>query len=38
MITTDGGSLQLTASVSPIRCHKKTVTWSVVNGTGTGDY
>jgi len=34
MITTDGGQLQLTATVTPSDATNKTVTWSIVNGTG----
>ncbi len=33
-ITTDNGTLQLTATVSPSDATNKTVTWSMVNGTG----
>ena len=33
-ITTDNGTLQLTATVAPTNATNKTVTWSVVNGTG----
>ena len=33
-ITTDNGTLQLTAAVTPADATNKTVTWSVVNGTG----
>jgi len=33
-ISTDGGSLQLTATVIPAFADNKTVTWSVINGTG----
>ena len=33
-ITTDNGTLQLTATVTPADATNKTVTWSVVNGTG----
>ena len=33
-ITTDNGTLQLTATVTPTDATNKTVTWSVVNGTG----
>lgn len=33
-ITTDNGSLQLTAVVTPVYVSIHTVTWSVVNGTG----
>ena len=33
-ITTDNGTLQLTAAVSPTTATNKAVTWSVVNGTG----
>ncbi len=33
-ITTDNGTLQLTASVSPSNATDKTVTWSIINGTG----
>jgi uncharacterized protein YjdB len=32
-ITTDNGSLQLTASVLPVNATDKTVTWSIVNGS-----
>jgi len=34
VISSDNGTLQLTASVSPADATNKTVTWSVVNGTG----
>lgn len=34
IITQDNGSLQLTASVTPANANNKTVTWSLVNGTG----
>ena len=34
LITTDNGTLQLTATVTPTTATNKTVTWSVVNGTG----
>ena len=33
-ITSDNGTLQLTATVAPTNATNKTVTWSVVNGTG----
>ena len=33
-ITADNGTLQLTATVTPADATNKTVTWSVVNGTG----
>ena len=33
-ITTDNGTLQLTATVTPSDATNKAVTWSVVNGTG----
>ena len=33
-ISTDGGTLQLTATVSPPGATDKTVTWSIINGTG----
>ena len=33
-ITTDNGTLQLTATVTPSDATNKTVTWSMVNGTG----
>ena len=33
-ITTDNGTLQLTATVTPSDATNKTVTWSVINGTG----
>ena len=33
-ITTDNGSLQLTAAVLPANATVKTVTWSIINGTG----
>jgi uncharacterized protein YjdB len=33
-ITTDNGTLQLSATVSPSNATNKTVTWSVSNGTG----
>ncbi len=31
---TDNGTLQLTATVTPSDATNKTVTWSIVNGTG----
>jgi uncharacterized protein YjdB len=34
IITQDNGTLQLTANVLPLNAGIKTVTWSVVNGTG----
>ena len=34
MITTDNGTLQLTAQSSPTNATNQTVTWSIVNGTG----
>jgi uncharacterized repeat protein (TIGR02543 family) len=34
-ITTDGGTLQMSASVLPADATDKTVTWSVIAGTGT---
>ncbi|MGA2406256.1 MAG: Ig-like domain-containing protein [Bacteroidales bacterium] len=34
IITTDNGSLQLSAAVLPANATDKTVTWSLVNGTG----
>ena len=34
IITTDGGQLQLTATVTPTNATNKTVTWSITNGTG----
>ena len=34
LITTDNGTLQLTATISPTNATNQTVTWSVVNGTG----
>ena len=34
IITTDNGTLQLTATVTPADATNKTVTWSLVNGTG----
>ena len=34
IITTDNGTLQLTAAVSPANATNQTVTWSIVNGTG----
>ena len=34
IITTDGGQLQLTATVTPADATNKTVTWSITNGTG----
>ncbi|MCT4637661.1 MAG: Ig-like domain-containing protein [Bacteroidales bacterium] len=34
-ITTDGGSLQMIKMVIPANATDKTVTWSVINGTGT---
>ncbi len=33
-ITTDNGTLQLTAAISPTNATNQAVTWSVVNGTG----
>ncbi|MBN2273765.1 MAG: Ig-like domain-containing protein [Bacteroidales bacterium] len=33
-ITTDGGTLQLSATVSPVDATNKTFTWSIENGTG----
>ncbi len=33
-ITTDGGSLQMSAAVLPSNAANKTVTWSIANGTG----
>ena len=33
-ITTDNGTLQLTANVTPSDATNKTVTWSIINGTG----
>ena len=33
-ITTDNGTLQLNAAITPANATNKTVTWSVVNGTG----
>ena len=33
-ITTDGGTLQMVATVSPSNATNKTVTWSIINGTG----
>jgi uncharacterized protein YjdB len=33
-ITTDNGTLQLTATIAPADASNKTVTWSVQNGTG----
>jgi uncharacterized protein YjdB len=33
-ITTDNGTLQLSASVAPANATNKTVTWSVINGSG----
>jgi uncharacterized protein YjdB len=33
-ITSDNGTLQLTATVTPSDATNKTVTWSIVNGTG----
>jgi uncharacterized protein YjdB len=33
-ITSDNGTLQLTATVAPANATNKTVTWSIVNGTG----
>ncbi len=35
-ITTDGGSLQLSASVLPSNATNKTVTWSITSGSGSG--
>jgi len=35
IITTPGGTLEMTANVLPSNATNKTVTWSVVNGTGT---
>lgn len=34
IITTDNGTLQMIATVSPSNATNKTVTWTVVNGTG----
>ena len=34
VIPTDNGTLQLTATVTPADATNKTVTWSVINGTG----
>ena len=34
IISSDGGQLQLTATVSPSNATNKAVTWSIVNGTG----
>ncbi|MRR24089.1 hypothetical protein EG830_14050, partial [bacterium] len=34
IINTDGGQLQLTATVTPTNATNKTVTWSIINGTG----
>ena len=34
-ITTDGGTLQMVETILPIDASNKTVTWSVVNGTGS---
>ncbi|WEK55043.1 MAG: Ig-like domain-containing protein [Candidatus Cohnella colombiensis] len=34
-ITTHGGTLQMSADVSPSDADDKTITWSVVNGTGS---
>ncbi|MHC1733069.1 MAG: beta strand repeat-containing protein [Bacteroidales bacterium] len=34
IITSDSGTLQLTATVAPSNATNKTVTWSIVNGTG----
>ena len=37
LITTDDGTLQLTAGGLSVKCpQNKTVTWSIVNGTGQG--
>ena len=33
-ISSDGGQLQLTATVTPSNATNKTVTWSIINGTG----
>jgi uncharacterized protein YjdB len=33
-ITNDDGTLQLTANITPVNASNKTVTWSIVNGTG----
>ena len=33
-ITTDNGTLQISAEVLPVNATDKTVTWSIVNGTG----
>ena len=33
-ITTDNGTLQLTAAVTPTNATNQTVTWTIVNGTG----
>jgi uncharacterized protein YjdB len=35
-ITTLGGTLQMYASVLPTNATNQTITWSVINGTGTG--
>jgi uncharacterized protein YjdB len=34
LITTDGGSLQLTATVVPANATDKTILWTIANGTG----
>ena len=34
LITTDGGSLQLTATVVPANATDKTILWTITNGTG----
>jgi uncharacterized protein (TIGR02145 family) len=34
-ITTDDGTIQFTATIEPTNATIKTVTWSVINGTGT---
>src|SRR5690606_19802917 len=34
IITTDGGQLQLTATITPTNATNKTVTWSITNETG----
>lgn len=35
-ITTDNGTTQLTATVSPVNATNQTVTWSIAGGTGQG--
>lgn len=33
-VTTSGGTLQLSAALSPANANNKTITWSITNGTG----